>query len=54
MELILGIIMFEDIFLVVYFFVVLGLVFGDYGLFVGFLIFILIVFGYMMLFFIIV
>ncbi|MFI8652670.1 cation:proton antiporter [Priestia megaterium] len=52
-ELILGIIMFEDIFLAVYLSVVSGLVRGDHGSLAGSLTSILIAFGYMMLFFII-
>ena len=52
-ELILGIIMFEDIFLAVYLSVVSGLVLGDHGSLAGSLTSILIAFGYMMLFFII-
>lgn len=52
-ELILGIIMFEDIFLAVYLSVVSGLVLGDATTVGGALLSILIAFGYMMLFFII-
>ncbi|PEM46598.1 cation:proton antiporter [Bacillus toyonensis] len=52
-ELILGIIMFEDIFLAVYLSVVSGLVLGDHASFLGALISIGIALGYMLLFFIV-
>ncbi|USP55751.1 K(+)/H(+) antiporter subunit KhtU (plasmid) [Bacillus thuringiensis] len=52
-ELILGIIMFEDIFLAVYLSVVSGLVLGDHASFLGALTSISIALGYMLLFFIV-
>lgn len=52
-ELILGIIMFEDIFLAVYLSVISGLILGDSTSWVGSLISVLIAFGYMLLFFVV-